>query len=59
MPTELEWLNTSIGIKRAVKAKAKQYGEFTLPFLIAINVVDGHCDNIDIMDALYRDEFTS
>ena len=58
MPTELEWLNTSIGIRRAVKAKAKQYGEFTLPFLIAINVVDGHCDNIDIMNALYGDEVT-
>jgi len=55
-PTELEWQNTCGGIRSAMEAKAKKYGQLDLPFVIAINVVEDHCDNIDIMNALYGDE---
>jgi hypothetical protein len=57
-PTELEWQNSSDGIRNAIEAKAKKYGQLDLPFVIAINVVEDHCDNVDIMNALYGDEIT-
>jgi hypothetical protein len=50
------WMNTHGEIRKAIENKAKKYGELELPFIIAVNVVADHCDNIDIMNALYGDE---
>jgi hypothetical protein len=50
------WMNTHGEIRKALENKAKKYGELELPFIIAVNVVANHCDNIDIMNALYGDE---
>jgi hypothetical protein len=49
-------MNTHGEIRKAIENKAKKYGELELPFIIAVNVVANHCDNIDIMNALYGDE---
>ena len=43
-------------ILKTMKNKAEKYGQLELPFIIAVNVVASHCDNIDIMNALYGDE---
>ncbi len=53
---EGRWMNTHGEIRKAIENKAKKYGELELSFIIAVNVVADHCDNIDIMNALYGDE---
>jgi hypothetical protein len=50
------WMNTHGEIRKAIENKAKKYGELQLPLIVAVNVVGDHCDNIDIMNALYGDE---
>ncbi len=50
------WMNTHGEIRKAIEGKAKKYGELQLPFVVSVNVVGDHCDNIDILNALYGDE---
>ncbi len=50
------WMNTHGEIRKAIESKAKKYGDLQLPLIIAVNAVGDHCDNIDIMNALYGDE---
>ena len=41
---EGEWLSTHMAIKDAIEAKAKKYGDLSLPLLVALNVVEDGCD---------------
>src|SRR6266849_2045527 len=41
-------LHTDNDIRHAVEKKAKKYGVLPLPLMVAVNVVSGHCDEIDI-----------
>ena len=49
-------LNVDKDIKKAVEAKAKKYGNLSLPLVVAVNVVSEHCDDIDIKNALFGTE---
>lgn len=53
------WLSTHTDIKKAIESKTGKYGQLGLPFIVAINVFADHCDNIDIMNALFGEEFVS
>jgi len=53
---EARWLTTHHSIRAAVDRKAKKYGQLTLPYVVAINVLEDSCDNIDIMNGLYGEE---
>lgn len=45
-------------IRDAIIDKAGRYGEFSLPYIVAINAI-GHIDQIDIMEALFgKEQFT-
>jgi len=50
---EVRWLDTKGELRRAVSEKASKYGEFELPFIIAINHVGVSCDRTDWEDALF------
>jgi hypothetical protein len=53
---EVQILETHKAIRAAVCSKATRYGELDLPYLIAVNVVAEHVDNIDTMNALFGEE---
>jgi hypothetical protein len=53
---EGKWLNTQGVIRAGIERKSNKYGNLHLPFVVATNVVENHCENIDIMNALYGDE---
>lgn len=48
-------INVDLAIKESVIDKSKKYGEFNLPFLIAVNVIrdKAFCDDEIILDALF------
>ena len=50
------WLNTGFEIRRAIETKCEKYGELERPLVIAVNYIGFHCDNIDVMNALYGQE---
>lgn len=54
---EVELLESHKGVRAALCNKATRYGELDLPYLVAINVTDEHIDRIDIMNALFGEEF--
>ena len=49
-------LTTDEDIRQAIEEKAKKYGNLSLPLVIAVNVVNEHCDEIDINNALFGSE---
>ncbi len=53
---QAQWLNTHGDLKEAVEKKAKKYGNLGLPFIVAVNVLSLHCDNVDIMNGLFGQE---
>jgi len=53
---EGKWLNTYGDLKDAIERKVGKYGDVDYPFVVAVNVLSLHCDNIDIMNALYGEE---
>lgn len=53
---EASWINSSSPIKNAIKFKGNKYGEFNLPYLVAVNVDSPALDRIDEMEALYGQE---
>lgn len=55
----LEWSKTHIHIRNSINEKATKYGDLDFPFIIAINVLDFCCDDLDVMDGLFGKEFTS
>jgi len=50
------WLNTGFEIRRAIETKWKKYGELERPLIVAVNYIGFHCDDTDVMDALYGQE---
>lgn len=55
----VEWSKTHINIKNSINEKATKYGNLDLPYIIAINVQDFCCDDLDVMDGLFGNEITS
>ncbi|HUZ47746.1 MAG TPA: hypothetical protein VMW54_14005 [Terriglobia bacterium] len=51
-----EWLNTHRSICAAIDRKTKKYGQLAFPYVVAINVLEDSCNNIDIMNGLYGKE---
>jgi hypothetical protein len=52
------WFAADVEIKQAVEAKADKYGDLGQSLMVAVNYVGMHCDNIDVMNALYGQEST-
>lgn len=52
------WLTTDAEIREAVELKAKKFAELGEPLIVAVNFIGIHCDNIDVMNALYGQEST-
>ncbi len=51
------FLTPHIAIMKSIQDKANQYGKLDLPYIIAINVIDGFTvDDIDIKNALFGEE---
>nr|BDD47818.1 hypothetical protein 5 [Gammaproteobacteria bacterium] len=50
------WANEWEPIRDAVRSKGGRYGEFTKPFVVAVNVDSGSLDRIDEMQALFGQE---
>lgn len=50
------WANEWEPIRDAVRSKGSRYGEFTKPFVVAVNVDTGFLDRIDEMQALFGQE---
>jgi hypothetical protein len=40
-------ITTDADIREAIEQKAKKYGKLALPLVIAVNVVNEHCDEIE------------
>lgn len=54
---EVQILETHKAIHAAVCNKATRYGSLDLPYLVAVNVVADHVDTIDVMNALFGEEY--
>ena len=52
------WFAADVEIKQAVETKADKYGDLGQSLMVAVNYVGMHCDNIDVMNALYGQEST-
>jgi hypothetical protein len=53
---EGKWVNTHGDIRDVIERKSSRYGDLRLPFIVAANVIGDHCDNFDILNALYGQE---
>jgi hypothetical protein len=53
---EAQWLQTDQDLKAALEAKADKYGEMEIPLLIAVNLLSVHCDEVDLLNALFGQE---
>jgi hypothetical protein len=56
MPIEMRMLRTDDDIRAAVEGKATKYGALELPLVVAVNILDDFCDDIDISNALFGEE---
>lgn len=54
---EVQILETHKAIRAAVCNKATRYGDLDLPYLVAVNVIAEHADTIDVMNALFGEEY--
>lgn len=55
-PGEASWVDDVSALRSAVARKATKYGELNRPYVIAVNAIDQHLDEIDIMEALFGSE---
>jgi hypothetical protein len=53
--TGLRLLSTTEAIRGAIKKKASRYGEMDRPYVIAVNVLSWHVDDVDLVDAMFGD----
>jgi hypothetical protein len=51
-----KWVDTRTPIRDAIQKKSTKYGNLGKPYIIAVNSLALHLDNIDIMDALFGKE---
>jgi hypothetical protein len=56
LPMEMRLLHTHDDIRAAVEGKATKYGALELPLVVAVNVMDDFCEDIDIWNALFGEE---
>jgi len=56
MPMEMRMLRTQDDIRAAVEEKATKYGALDLPLVVAVNIMDDFCDDIDVWNALFGEE---
>jgi hypothetical protein len=56
MPTVGRMLRTHDDIRAAIEGKAEKYGALELPLVVAVNVMDDHCDDVDVLNALFGEE---
>jgi len=56
MPMEMRMLHTHDDIRAAVEGKATKYGALELPLVVAVNILDDFCGDIDIWNALFGEE---
>lgn len=55
-PMEMRLLRTHDDIRTAVEGKATKYGALGLPLVVAVNVMDDFCDDLDVWNALFGEE---
>lgn len=53
---EVQVMDSHSAIRNTVIAKANRYGRLDLPYVIAVNALGEHVENIDIMNALFGEE---
>lgn len=56
MPMEMRMLRTHDDIRAAVEGKATKYGALERPLVVAVNILDDFCGDIDIWNALFGEE---
>jgi hypothetical protein len=56
MPFEGRLVRAHDDIRAAVEGKATKYGALELPLIVAVNVMDDFCDDVDILNALFGEE---
>jgi hypothetical protein len=56
MPTEMRGLRRHDDIRAAVEGKATKYGALDLPLVVAVNILDDFCEDLDIWNALFGEE---
>ena len=56
MPMAGRMVRTHDDIRAAIEGKAAKYGALELPLVVAVNVMDDFCDDIDISNALFGEE---
>ena len=55
-PMEMRLLRTHDDIRTAIEGKATKYGALELPLVVAVNVMDDFCDDLDVWNALFGEE---
>jgi len=55
-PMEMRLLRTLDDIRTAIEGKATKYGALELPLVVAVNVMDDFCDDLDAWNALFGEE---
>ena len=55
-PAEAHWGDNRSALHHAVVTKASRYGDLGKPYIVAVNTVNQHLDEIDIMSALFGQE---
>lgn len=55
-PMEMRLLRTHDDIRTAIEGKATKYGALELPLVVAVNVMDDFCDDLDVRNALFGEE---
>lgn len=53
---EPKWISDWQSLRKAILTKAGRYGDFTKPFIIAVNTASPFLDRIDEMQALFGEE---
>lgn len=56
MPMEMRLLRTHDDIRIAVEGKATKYGALDLPLVVAVNIMDDFCEDLDVWNALFGEE---
>jgi hypothetical protein len=53
---EPRWIDSRVAVREAIVSKAGRYGHLGLPFIVAVNALGEHIDQIGIMEALFGKE---
>jgi hypothetical protein len=53
---EPHWIDSRTAIRKAIVSKGGRYGDLDLPYIVAVNALGEHTDEIDVMEALFGKE---